>query len=81
MGRYELAKPARPSKAWVGFNQRVLPVAINAAGAVEGVLEQVAVLTRRAPGTAVFMGVAFGWAVGKGSRPFLKKRTKKLLRR
>ena len=57
---YLLEKPGGPSKPKLFLDQTVVPLLINAAGAVEGVLELVAVRTRKLPirtlGTALGIG-------------------------
>ncbi|MGI4745723.1 MAG: hypothetical protein ACRYGI_07860 [Janthinobacterium lividum] len=46
---YMLEKPSGPSPIKVWFDQKVIPVVINAAGDVEGLLERVAIGARKAP--------------------------------
>ena len=46
---YLLKKGAGPSGLKVSLDQRTIPTVINAAGAVEGILELVAVQVRRKP--------------------------------
>ncbi len=50
---YMLAKKSPPSELRLVLDQQVIPAAINVAGAVEGLLERVAVRTRKRPATAV----------------------------
>lgn len=54
---YMTEKKSAPSGVQVFIDQQVIPVGINMAGAVEGLLERVAVRARKQPATAV--GAAF----------------------
>ncbi len=60
---YMLKKGAGPSASKVFLDQTIVPIAINAAGAVEGVLERVAVRVRRMPVTALAAGLGTGTLV------------------
>ncbi len=57
---YMLKKGAGPSAPKVFLDQKVVPAAINAAGAVEGVLERVAVRVRRMPVAALAAALGTG---------------------
>ncbi len=46
---YLLDKPGGPSTPKLFLDQTIMPILINAAGAVEGLLERVAVRTRKRP--------------------------------
>ncbi len=79
--RYLTAKPPPPSAIKQGFDQRVLPAAINAIGSVEVALEQLASGVRRTPVTSacIALGVGFllaqslarpaPWRYARGWRP------------
>ncbi len=60
---YMLKKGAGPSGAKVFLDQKVVPAAINAAGAVEGVLELLAVRVRRMPVAALAAALGTGTLV------------------
>ena len=60
---YMLKKGAGPSAPKVFLDQKMLPVAINAAGAVEGVLEKLAVRVRRKPVVALAAALGTGTLV------------------
>ncbi len=60
---YMLKKGAGPSAPKLFLDQTVIPVAIDAAGAVEGVLEQVAVRVRRTPVAALAAALGTGTLV------------------
>ncbi len=60
---YLLHKPAPPSSAKVVFDQRVVPAMIDMAGAVEAVLERLAVRTRSAPGPVLATAFSLGLAL------------------
>jgi hypothetical protein len=55
---YMLKKPQGPSAPKLFLDQQVVPALIDAAGAVEGVLETIAVRSRAAPFSA--LGAALG---------------------
>lgn len=57
---YMTEKPAGPSPVKVFFDQKVMPVAINAAGDFEGVLERVAIGARRAPVASLAAALGVG---------------------
>lgn len=57
---YVLEKPPPPSAAKVFFDQRVMPVAIDAAGAVEARVERLAGHARRQPIVAVSVAIGVG---------------------
>ena len=57
---YLLKKESGPSALKVFFNQKVVPAAINLAGAVEGILEQVAIQVRRKPMPALAAALGTG---------------------
>lgn len=61
---YMLEKPTGPGPWKVYFDQRVFPLLIDAAGAVEGVVEQVTVGTRARPATALGVALAVGCGIG-----------------
>ena len=61
---YMLAKPSPPGPVKQYFDQTVMPAMINAAGAMEGVAEQVAVRVRRRPITGVGMALGLGCMIG-----------------
>ncbi len=60
---YMLKKGAGPSAPKVFLDQTIVPALINAAGAVEGVLERVAVRVRRMPVAALAAAVGTGTLV------------------
>ncbi len=55
---YLLEKPSGPSASKIFFDQQVIPVFIDAAGSVEGMLERMAMSVRRRPIEA--LGAALG---------------------
>jgi hypothetical protein len=59
---YMLDQPQEPSAFMRFVNLTLIPIAINATGAVETVVERIAVQGRQRPATA--MGVAFGVGCG-----------------
>ena len=61
---YMVEKPPGPGTLKVYFDQAVFPVLINAAGAVEAVVERVVVRTRERPATTLGMALAVGCGVG-----------------
>jgi hypothetical protein len=61
---YLLQKSAGPSPARILFDQRIVPGAINAAGAAEALIERLAVYTRKSPLSALAVGLAVGGALG-----------------
>ena len=60
---YLLKKGAGPSAPKLFLDQKVIPMAIDAAGAVEGVLERVAVRVRRRPVSALAAALGTGTLV------------------
>jgi hypothetical protein len=62
---YLLEKPPPPSRAKRFMDQRVVPLLIDAAGAVEGRLEELAVTARRAPLCSFGLAVAMGFVLKK----------------
>ena len=60
---YMLKKGAGPSAPKVFLDQKVVPAAIDAAGAVEGVLELLAVRVRRTPVAALAAALGAGTLV------------------
>ena len=60
---YMLKKGAGPSAPKVFLDQKVVPVMIDAAGSVEGVLERVAVRVRRMPVAALAAALGTGTLV------------------
>ena len=60
---YLLKKGEGPSAPKLFLDQRVIPLAIDAAGAVEGVLERVAVRVRRMPVSALVAALGSGTLV------------------
>ena len=69
---YMVATKPAPSEVKLFIDQQVIPVGINLAGSVEGLLERVAVRARAQPATAV--GAAFTTAM------LLSMLTRRLLR-
>lgn len=69
---YLLRKPPRPSTAKILFDQRIVPGAINAAGAVEAGVERIVTFTSRSPmvalATSLIAGAALGWHFGRPKR-------------
>ncbi len=65
---YMLARPAPPSAMKVFFDQSAMPRLIDAAGACEVALEQVAQRAKRAPLTCSFLAVASGWLLERAFR-------------
>ncbi len=61
---YMLDQPQEPSAFMRFVNLTLIPVAIDATGAVETAVEHIAVQGRQRPATA--MGVAFGVGCGLG---------------
>ena len=57
---YLLKKGGGPSAPKLFLDQRVIPLAIDAAGAVEGALERVAVRVRRMPVAALIAALGSG---------------------
>ncbi|WP_250265916.1 hypothetical protein [Rhodovastum atsumiense] len=62
---YLLDKPSPPSQPKLFFDQRVIPAAIDAAGAVEAVLERLAVRTRQRPVMVLGMAMGAGFLVSR----------------
>ena len=60
---YMLKKEGGPSAPKLFLDQKVIPAAIDAAGAVEGVLERVAVRVRRMPVAALAAALGTGTLV------------------
>ena len=60
---YLLKKEGGPSAPKLFLDQKVIPVAIDAAGAVEGALERVAVRVRRMPVSALAAALGTGTLV------------------
>ncbi len=60
---YLLERPPPPFKAKRFMDQRVVPLLIDAAGAVEGRLEELAVAARRAPLCSFGLAVAVGFVL------------------
>ncbi len=60
---YLLKKGAGPSAPKLFLDQTIIPAAIDAAGAVEGVLERVAVRVRRMPVAALAAALGTGTLV------------------
>jgi hypothetical protein len=58
---YLLDKPAPPTPARRWFDQRAMPVAIDAAGSMERALEDVAQATRRQPASVLAIAAAVGF--------------------
>lgn len=72
---YMLEKKPGPSSLRVFIDQQVIPVGINMAGAVEGVLERVSVRTRQQPATAVGAALTTAMLLSMLSRRLLQSRT------
>lgn len=68
---YMLASKAAPSGLRLAIDQRVIPAAIDLAGAVEGVLERAVVRTRQQPATAVGAALATTVLLGMLTRRLL----------
>ena len=66
--RYLLDQPPPPAGLAAVFNQKVLPVLVNAAGGVEGGLEKVASTVRRAPNTSLLIAVGVGFLLAQAGR-------------
>lgn len=60
---YMVDKPSGPPPVKVWFDQKVIPMIINAAGDVEGLLEQVAVGARKAPVASLAAALGIGTLV------------------
>lgn len=65
---YMLAQPTRPSPVKVAFDQRVVPALIDAAGAVEGRVEAVSVVVKRAPVRSLLIAAGVGFLVVRAAR-------------
>lgn len=61
--RYMLHKPSGPSAPKVFLDQKVVPAMIDASGALEGVLERVAVAARRMPIATLAASLGIGTLV------------------
>lgn len=58
---YLLDKPAPPSPVMVFIDQKVIPVAIDAAGTAEVALNQMFVATRKRPFTGLGIALSLGY--------------------
>lgn len=66
---YMLDQPPGPGRAKVAFDQRVVPMAIDAAGWVEGGLERVLAAVRRTPYTGLLIAAGLGFVLAQSRRP------------
>ncbi len=58
--RYLLEQPPAPTGLRAVVNQQVIPILVDAMGAVEVRLEVVATIVRRAPATSLLVAAAIG---------------------
>ena len=61
---YLLEKPPAPSSVKWYFDREIIPLLIDAAGSFEGVLEHVAVQTRKTPGLSIGLALGVGVVAG-----------------
>ena len=71
---YMTAQPPPPTTLKRFLDQEAFPWAINAAGAVEGVLWRMSEAARRQPAIAVLAAIALGAAAGSARRRRLRRR-------
>jgi hypothetical protein len=62
---YALARPAPPSALRRYFDQQILPVAIDAAGELEALLEQASLRARHYPLTTLGVAACIGLALSR----------------
>jgi hypothetical protein len=62
---YALARPAPPSTVRRYFDQQVMPMAIDAAGELEALLEQLRQRTRRYPLTTLGLAACVGLVLSR----------------
>ena len=65
---YLLSEPPPPSALKVRWDQQGIPALIDAAGALEGRLEEVAAAVRRAPVACVLVAAGLGFLAAQAGR-------------